>query len=219
MNILHKFTVELPLGKKETIRIRKPTRMEIDEADMMYSTFMSECITRGILTRDMLLKRYKDFGGVLSENEAKTYKQLLKRIVELNRQLAKTKAVKKRKEIEGEMEDIYSAIQEVEQTQEDLFDRTAETIAKNKTILWLVFLLAVKDKEDEPYYAGDDYDERYEVFAGMEEKDMDSAHLILEKLCLYVSFWYSNKNVTSDDFESLEGFLNKSEAEDASSGD
>ena len=71
MRTLYKFTHLTKDGKMLKLAIRKPTRLELDDADMMFSRFQSECIQKGILTKEMLLKSYKNFGGTLSNQEEK----------------------------------------------------------------------------------------------------------------------------------------------------
>lgn len=219
MNTLHKFVVEDENGKDKEVGLRKPTRREIDEADMEYSAYMSDCITRGILTKEMLLKRYKDFGGSLSEDELKGYRMLLKRMMEINRQIQTTKAKKKREALEKELDDVFAAVQEVEQDQAELFGRTAEVIARNKTILWLALLLSYDVKDETPLFDGMDHDERYDSYAEIEERDLDFAQRLIEKICVYVSFWYSNKNVKPEDFEALEKFLEEQDKAEKKEGE
>lgn len=215
MNLLHKFKIELPSGKKMEVGLRKPTRREIDEADMTYSAYVSECISRGILTREMLLKKYKDFGGALSDDEVKEYRHLLKQIVSKNQQLLKTKAKKKKEELEAEIEEIFNQLQEIEQQQEELFGRTAEVIARNQTILWLAFLLShdVSKTEEPPIFEGLDHDERYDAYSEFEENSLEDAQLLLEKICLYIAFWYSNRGVGPEEFKALDTYLSSNDEE------
>ena len=53
------------------IQIRKPTRKQMQEAEMVFSIEMSRCIKAGILTKAMLMNKYSDTGGLLSESDAK----------------------------------------------------------------------------------------------------------------------------------------------------
>ena len=62
---------------KETVpvqvRIKRPSRRELEDAELEYSVEMSRCVKRGILTKAMLYKKYSDTGGVWSEDDAKDY--------------------------------------------------------------------------------------------------------------------------------------------------
>ena len=63
------------------IRLKRPSRRELEEAELEYSVEMSKCVKKGILTRAMLFKKYSDTGGMYtdaeSENYGKIYKDLL----------------------------------------------------------------------------------------------------------------------------------------------
>ena len=46
------------------IKIKRPSRRELEEAELEYSVEMSRCVKKGILTKAMLYKKYSDTGGV-----------------------------------------------------------------------------------------------------------------------------------------------------------
>ena len=68
-------TVTKKVKKKVPIQIsiKRPSRRELEEAELEYSVEMSRCVKKGILTKAMLYKKYNDTGGVWTENEAKDY--------------------------------------------------------------------------------------------------------------------------------------------------
>ena len=51
------------------VQIKRPSRRELEEAELEYSIEMSRCIKRGILTKAMLAKKYSDTGGLFSEED------------------------------------------------------------------------------------------------------------------------------------------------------
>ena len=53
------------------IKINQPSRRQMQEADMEFSVEMSRCIRSGILTKAMLLNKYSDTGGLISDSDAK----------------------------------------------------------------------------------------------------------------------------------------------------
>ena len=55
------------------VRLKRPSRRELEDAELEYSVEMSRCVKRGILTKAMLYKKYSDTGGVWSEDDAKDY--------------------------------------------------------------------------------------------------------------------------------------------------
>ena len=75
--VLSNRTVSVPV----TFSLQKPTRRLADEAEVFYSIQLSKAIKMGIVTKAMLIKKYADNGGALSEEESK---QLLKSLKQLN---------------------------------------------------------------------------------------------------------------------------------------
>ena len=51
------------------ISIKRPSRRELEEAELEYSVEMSRCVKKGILTKAMLYKKYSDTGGVWTEDD------------------------------------------------------------------------------------------------------------------------------------------------------
>jgi len=71
-------------GKVEHVFvIKQPTRRQMEEADMEYSIEMSKCVREGILTKAMLLNKYTDAGGIMSEEEAKELAKMYGQLAEL----------------------------------------------------------------------------------------------------------------------------------------
>ncbi len=50
--------------------VKKPSRRLIDEAEAQYAIELSKNIKKGIITKNMLVKKYADTGGQLTETEA-----------------------------------------------------------------------------------------------------------------------------------------------------
>ena len=211
MKTLYSFKHKIPSsGEIINLAIKKPTRLELDETDMFYSQIISECVSRGILTKEMMLKKYVDFGGVMSKKESKEYNNSYQKFLILSQEIEQCKNEKKRAKLEENRLEHYLVLQDVESEQEKLFDRTADVIARNKVMLYLVFLLAQTDKDDdsfEPVFGGESHEDRYESFAEKEEKDPDDAHAMLAHFSYLIYFWYyGDKDISENDFKAYEAF-------------
>lgn len=209
MKLIYSFSHKLPVsGEVVELAIRKPTRAEIDETDMVYSQFVSECVQRGILTRDMMAKVVKNFGGTMSESETKEYYRLVENFLEVSKKLEKTKNKKEIEALEKERLIFFTAIKDIEDSQEQaIFSKTADVIARNKTIVFLAITLAVKKTKEgyESLYIGRDFEEKYEHFSELEDADWDDAHSILNHLSSLVAFWYfGDRGLTEDDIRAYD---------------
>ena len=122
---------------KETVpiqvRLKRPSRRELEDAELEYSVEMSRCVKRGILTKAMLYKKYSDTGGMWSEDDAKDYGKLYKEIFDIQNEYARLETVdkkteKQKKKIEDLKEQLASArrkIVDAESAMQSLFDHTA----------------------------------------------------------------------------------------------
>ena len=77
--VTKKVTEKVPVQ----VKIKRPSRRELEDAELEYSVEMSRCVKRGILTKAMLYKKYSDTGGVWTEDEAKDYGRLYKKTFEI----------------------------------------------------------------------------------------------------------------------------------------
>ncbi len=57
------------------ILLKEPNRKQVQEAELVFSVEMSKSIKLGILTKNMLLNKYKDTGGLDGEKETKALSQ------------------------------------------------------------------------------------------------------------------------------------------------
>jgi hypothetical protein len=123
--ILQNKTVKTPVK----FLIKKPTRRLADEAEIYYSIRLSKAIKMGIVTKAMLIKKYADTGGALSENESKN---LLKSIKQLN-----------------DLENEYKLLKSTDKDKKRITELELE-ISKLKRLLFNQFintLLMLKQKE------------------------------------------------------------------------
>jgi hypothetical protein len=196
-------------GKK--LGIKKPTRTDTDEADMQFSAYFSDCIKRGILTREMLVREYKNFGGAFSEEENKDYQSILITYFSLQKEIEEEKDLEKLEELKAKQSACFESLHRIQSSQEGLFSKTADIIARDKVLFFLTFLLALREENGEyyPYYVGESHDERYDFFESLIESDDENEHLILDRFAALVSFWYfsDKKSLKEENFKNYESIL------------
>jgi isocitrate dehydrogenase kinase/phosphatase len=214
---------EETIVKKKTIEkspvqifIKKPSRRQIEDADLEYSVEISKCIKRGILTKAMLAKKYSDTGGAMSEQESTKLVDLYKSIYDSQSQLDRLQAIsQKTEEIESKITETLILLQtsrkeivEIESSYRSLFDHTADSKAQNKVLVWYILNLAyIKkplDPEPKPYFSGSDFEEKLQDFYEKEESADQQYFQISKKLSTLMAFWFFNQASTTQDFEELD---------------
>ena len=90
--VTKKVTEKVPVQ----VKIKRPSRRELEDAELEYSVEMSRCVKRGILTKAMLYKKYSDTGGVWTEDEAKDYGRLYKKTFEIQNEYVRLETVEKK---------------------------------------------------------------------------------------------------------------------------
>lgn len=210
-------TVKKKVKKKVpvTIKIKKPTRRELEDAELEFSVEMSRCVKRGILTKAMLAKKYSDTGGLMSEDDAKALVDSYKNIYNLQNENARLEIVQNKtdkqkarlEEIVKELAEVRRKIVEFESNYQSLFDHTADVKAQNRLILWYVIMLTYTKAQDEdevnPYFGHGDFEKRLEEYYKKEESDDESYFLIAKKAATILAFWFFNQASDKESFDSV----------------
>lgn len=205
------------------IFVKKPTRRQIEDAQLEYSVNLSKCVKKGILTKAMLIKKYSDTGGYLGEEDAKIYAELLQNIIELQNEYIKLDIISNPTEKQkAKMEQVKTELAEnkrdlvtLEATLNSLFDHTADVQAQNKTLLWYALNLTYIQKEEDenpvPYFLGDSLEEKEDDYYEKEEDPSDFYLKLINKVSTVLAFWFFNQASSKEEFDSLIKDMEKSE--------
>jgi hypothetical protein len=196
--------------------LKKPTRRQIEEADLEYSVEMSKCIKKGILTKAMLAKKYSDTGGLMSESESQKLVDLYKQIYDLQGEnlrldLSENKSEEiseRQKTLLVELNSARKEIVEIESSYRSLFDHTADSKAQNKVLLWYIINLTYTQKEfddsPKPLFKGKEFEEKLQEFYFKEEQQSPEYVKISKKLSTLMAFWFFNQASSKEEFEELD---------------
>jgi len=223
-----KTTKEVEKNVPYTFAIKKPTRSLYDEGELFYGIKLAEGVKAGMLTRQMLNKRYLNDGGSKSEVE-EDYENLLYKLI-LDNQLKFQELTSKKDKTDEEKQELdqlksniayaQRQAQKYEAGQSTLYDQTAENRARNKTITWWALNLCYRklekqEKEGEetkteyvPFFGEGSYDDKLEYYDSLEEKDDEEFDVkVLKRLLYLISFWYVGRATKFEDFQKLEDSL------------
>jgi hypothetical protein len=197
------------------VQVKRPSRRELEEAELEYSIEMSKCIKKGILTKAMLAKKYSDTGGLFSQEDAERYASLYKQALDLQNEYIRLETVSNRtekqdvrfEEVKSEIASIRKDIVELESSFQSLFDHTADNKAQNKLIQWYVLNLTyvydeVKDRFVQ-YFEGDNLEEKTDFFYKKEESEDDFYFKLIKKVTTVLAFWFFNQASSPDEFDEL----------------
>jgi len=206
-----------------TIRLKRPSRRELEEAELEYSVEMSNCVKKGILTRAMLYKKYSDTGGVYTDDEAQDYGKIYKDLLTLQNEYVRMDSVdkpteKQKEKLEKIKDDLASSkkkLVEFESNMHSLFDHTADTKAQNKLLLWYSLMLThIQGEEDEkpiPYFKGETFEEKTKDFYDKEDDSSEFYQEVVKKVTTILAFWFFNQASKPEEFNSLIEQMEKGE--------
>ena len=198
-----------------TIKLKRPSRRELEEAELEFSVEMSKCVKKGILTKAMLAKKYSDTGGLMSEDDAKSLVDSYKKVFDIQNEYSRLEIIQNKtdkqkervEEITSELADVRRQIVEFESNYQSLFDHTADVKAQNRLILWYVIMLTYIQEEDEespkPYFGSGDFEDKLEEYYKREESEDNLYFLITKKAATILAFWFFNQASDKESFDSL----------------
>lgn len=199
--------------------IKRPTRSLRDEAELFYGARYAEAVKSGLMPEAVLNKRVKDGGGVFDDEDKTKYAALYVDLTNLEREyqnillVPETDRTEEQKnnllETSQKMQSLRGELKNYTQTQTSLFNNTADSFARNKTIIWWFLTLSTKINNDkvEPLFVGKNYTERLANYDNVVENFETPNTLVLEaceKLLTFVTVWYFG---AVSDQESFDKFM------------
>ena len=203
--IVQNKTVKVPLKYV----IKKPTRRIIDEAEAQYAVEMSKNIKRGIVTKAMLVKKYADTGGTLTEEETKDMVRKLQKSNEISNKIQLLTATKKKgseKEIEeltSELLILRKELADIEMSMQGVYDHTADARSERSMLLWYTIQLARKIEEEKEalFFDGLLYEDQLESLYEKDENGSSIEKEALNKFMSVISLWFYNNSATQEQID------------------
>ena len=192
--------------------IKQPTRRIINEAEAQYAIEMSKNIKMGIVTKAMLIRKYADTGGALTEKEVK---DMVKKIQESNeiankiQLLSSTNKKDNEEEIEslsGELLVLRKDLTDIEMSIQGVYDHTADARSERAMLLWYTIQLAkkIEDGEEKEFFDGLMYEDQLNDLYEKDENGSDIEKEALTNFLSVVSYWFYNNEITE---EQIKDFL------------
>ena len=192
-----------PVETPVKVFFKKPSRRDIEEGELFYARKMNEFVNKhGLMTRAMLANKYRDSGGIISEETVKQLYRIAKRSEEIKDETAVIKLSKKisakRKVRLEELENEYISLQkdiiELEQYKNALMENTADEKAVNEYLRWLALNMTFVQTEDDdlpaPYFKGASYEEKLNDYYDKEDSDNDFYKNLSAGIGKASAIWY-----------------------------
>jgi len=212
--------------------LRRPNRSIIDANELFYGVKYNEAVKAGLMPRALFAKRLENDNGVFSDAQLKEQENLYKRLLELTNDITlySTKPESEHTEEEkqavtktlAEYTNIQKRLTEYENAQQSMFDNTAESHARSKSLLWYSLFLSYQENdkgEFVPLYPGETFDAKLKYYDNLDEEPNSLFSKAAQKFGYFVTALFLGKAATEEEFknldEKLEGTFNSEKAEDA----
>jgi len=177
-------TVKVMRPVNVPICVKIPSRAEKEEADIERAAWVNKYHERGLMLEAMLIKKYVDEGGTLPKQYQKEYQELQNDLLETEKSLLEMETLEKEKKDEiGALRrkffDVRERMIEIQRTQSQFFEDTAEAKARLKKIEWIVLNLSYyqplnaegsPQEEWVPFFPGDSLDAKLDHYDSLVQK-------------------------------------------------
>ena len=212
MKSLYNFEVEHD-GKKYQFMIAKPTRRQVEEAEIEYAAEYSRCIRKDILPKEILRNKYEESGGLMSKEAAKNLNKKYLKLNELTTEITKLNSGKVSKankakvdKLQEEFTELRREISQIETDNSGAFNNTADVKAQNKALVWYsVNLTMIKNEKDqwEPYFKGDDFEEKEDFYYEKEDSEDMVYFKSIGLIGAIISVWQYNKTMGEEQIKNI----------------
>jgi len=193
--------------------LKKPNRSLWDQAELIHGIAWSEALKAGMLTEQLLFKKYSDEGGIFSRASIEKRKELVKELGLQQREYERLEAQEKTEDIKKQIDDVFKKISDIreeliqyEQVEQSLYQNTAEARARAKTTIWWVLQLAYKDEDGKisPLFGDGSYEDRLKVYDEYNEGEDPFWVEVVQRFLFYVTFYLSGRGKTEEDFKEID---------------
>lgn len=195
-----------------TFALKRPTRRLYEGGDLFYGVQLAEGIRAGLLTKALLLKRYRNDGGALSDTDSAYFESLRNQLQTLENEhqrllmniekLSETDKEAKINDIVKQKNKLIDNLQVFETVNQALFAHTAETKAQFKLNNWWIIHLAYWDKAGgenfEEFFPGETYEEKMAVWDSLDENRDSFVLEALARFSFLVGLWNAGARSIED---------------------
>ena len=208
-------TVESPVK----FLFKKPTRIDTREGELFYAMRVNYYIQeKKLMTRAMLLNKYSDNGGLISDSSSKELAKVQARLYEVQEELIVAgtqpkKAVKQKiKKLKDEFALLQNQIIELHQYKTSLFSLTAESKAETDLTTWFAvnFIYFQRENDDpQKMFSGSTFEEQENSYFELEENPTPVYSAAKEKIALTSALYAYNMGISAEEFASRMASIEK----------
>lgn len=192
--------------KKYEIIIKKATRSLFYEADMYFSIQLNKYIKMGLLTNEQVAKTQIENGGSLSEEQQKKYSKLQAINAEkeemymrlMSKKDLSEEEEKRKRSLLEDMSLLKNTLAEYEYAKNQIYDHTANSKARNDTILWWTLHLTQFSEINEDgskadpefMFSGEDFQIKKMSLEELEDNEDELLEKCFSKIVRIITLWY-----------------------------
>lgn len=194
--------------------IRKPNAKLINDAQLFYNVEVGRGVQEGLISQALLSKRLDNDGGTFSEADKEKYGNLITRYAEVQKLIKEFAVTDNSKDelekLKLETKDLEKELQKLLSVNESMYNCTAESWARSKTLLWWTLnLLYKRDTENNIWkiqFDGPKFIDKYNQYCEIEDADisideLDFIKAAFDKAQSVVITWYYSGAATQTEIE------------------
>jgi hypothetical protein len=135
------------------VHLRQPSRRDREEISIVYNGEFGNAVKRGLQTSDVLRRALLDSGGIVAQNDLERADELVKLIIAKQNEIVQLKMENTDiSDAEDDLNTLTEEFERLERPQREIFARSAESHAQNKTVEWCVLNMSMTKGERDYLY-------------------------------------------------------------------
>lgn len=217
MNEMYSFKVNIGTEEEpkfKVVSIKTPSRQVMDKGEIFYSKQWTKALDEGLLPVAAIQRKMMNASGVLSDAQFDSFRDLVEKAAKEELRLTELLAKKDKtddevaefEKVSGDFMKTKYALAEYEATQSDVFDKSAESYARTRCVMFHMFAATfIRDEaegsQEKPFFTGKNYDEQEASFYAACDLDDKLSKEVVKRATQVVTFWYLGGSAKKEDVE------------------
>lgn len=134
------------------IYLKHPSRRDREDISVFYNGAYGAALKKGLQTADVIRRCLLDSGGTLAQHDLEQADQLLKELTLTANAIQEALLEKKDdSDLQKQYSELLEAFEKIERSQREVFSKSAEAHAQNKTVEWCVLNFTFTQNEKKEY--------------------------------------------------------------------
>ncbi len=186
--------------------LKKISRRDLEEISLVYKSNYGLAIARGVPTQETLRKSLMDAGGIVSNQDYQRAEVIMLEMDKINKAILAGEAPD---ELVARLENLALELEAIQNLDRELYNKTAEAYADDRTTLWAALNLTFWDDNKSHVFPGVSFEAKmnfyYQISDDPEDYEYEIGILRKAYNCFYAAILLDESTLSKEYFDVITG--------------